>query len=254
MIVVSSGEIIRMVEQHEHGKVSGEMAKYIHPDLFPGTPLRSDVEFAISYHDYAWKEIDQHPRLNDETGAPYSFTDYPLTAKLASYEKGIDSVQNHSAYAGLLCSLHYSSFFSSESTNPVIKSFISREMNRRKQLQSRNVAFQNGEILDCHFKWLQFCDDLSLYLCMNEPGVAKEDEVSWFQNGFRQTFPFAPGGMEANWKDPYTIGVAPFPFKETFQVRLPYKSFNKKDFQQNDLEEIYQNTEFSMFTFIISSE
>ncbi|SET13628.1 Protein of unknown function [Salinibacillus kushneri] len=241
MIVVSNGEELRLIDQHEHGKISGEIAKQMKNDLFLSSKRRPDVEYAISYHDYAWYELDQNPKWNDKTDKPYTFVDYPMQDKLASYERGIDFVQKNSEYAGLLCSLHYSSFFSSDSTNPAIRSFISREMDRRKQIKSRNRDDQNEKMLDFHFKWLQFCDDLSLYLCMNEPGAKKEDEVSWFRNGFRQTFAFAPDGMVAMWKNQQAIYVHPFPFKKMFHVKIPFKILRKQELDDHHLANIYKD-------------
>lgn len=38
--------------------------------------------------------------------------------------------------------------------------------------------------LEEHYKLLKFCDELSLYACMNEPGVKKNEEIDLFKEGF----------------------------------------------------------------------
>ncbi|WP_156430913.1 DUF3891 family protein [Paenibacillus sp. FJAT-26967] len=39
---------------------------------------------------------------------------------------------------------------------------------------------QPGEsMIEQHFKLLKLCDELSLYVCLNEPGVSKDEEHPW---------------------------------------------------------------------------
>nr|WP_253735858.1 DUF3891 family protein [Paenibacillus sp. FJAT-26967] len=34
-------------------------------------------------------------------------------------------------------------------------------------------------MIEQHFKLLKLCDELSLYVCLNEPGVSKDEEHPW---------------------------------------------------------------------------
>lgn len=125
---------------------------------FLGEEWKEDVLYSIKEHDRAWIDLDHTPLWNDELQRPYSFIDYPSLIKLTYYRQGIDKVGRQSPYAGLLCSLHFASFYEAQ----------------------KNVQF--------HFKLLQQCDHLSIYLCMQEPGINKAQEISWYRNGFPQLF------------------------------------------------------------------
>lgn len=91
------------------------------------------------------------------------------------------------------------------------------------------------DIFDLHFRRLQFCDDLSLYVTMQEGGTPKEKEVSWFKNGFRQSFDFAPDGMIAHWVDESHVSIDPFPFQAPFEVKVPYKMVAKQAIQEKGI-------------------
>ncbi|MRG87927.1 DUF3891 family protein [Salinibacillus xinjiangensis] len=242
MIVVEGKNDFCMIEQHEHGKISGAIANHLKAGNFLGKKLRTEVEFAITNHDYAWFDIDKKPLWNKETGKPYSFMDYPLEDKVKSYQKGINDIQQTSVYAAYLCSKHYTFFFSADSTDIYTKSFISQEIDRRNEIASRNQAVQDAHTVDFHFKLLQFCDDLSLYLCMNKPGATKEEEIAWFRDGFRQKFNFAEDGMHAHWENEYVVVVSPFPFTTSFEVDIPYKRLSKDKVMGKGLEKAYKET------------
>ncbi|MBB6454385.1 hypothetical protein HNQ94_002867 [Salirhabdus euzebyi] len=241
MIVVEKNDYYLLFKQHDHGEVSGQIAKRVKEKWFKGKEVRKDVEFAIQHHDYAWIDLDNQVKWNEEKNRPYSFIDYPLQDKLFAYSKGINTVQQHSYYAALLCSMHYASFFREPMTDSKIKSFISQEMKRQEMLREK---IQPNEAFDFHFRLLQFCDDLSLYICLNDPGIKKDDEFPWFKEGFSQSFSFAKEGMCAEWQDEESIGIEPFPFEDYVEISLPFYKLGKDgvhDIILNDLPHDQRN-------------
>ncbi|PKR77469.1 DUF3891 domain-containing protein [Halalkalibacillus sediminis] len=241
MIVQEYDKYFIMIDQHEHALISGEFAKRWGSQYFIGEDRRSQVELAIAEHDRAWIPLDQSPSWNDEKDAPHSFMDYPTEPKVIYYEKGIDIVQKESLYAGLLSSKHYLSFFDHHSTDPIISRFISREIDRQNRLIPEIGEIDQKE-MHFHFQLLQFCDDLSLYLCLNEPGVDKADENKMFKDGFRQTFDKIDSKIIANWKSEEVVLVDPFPFDEPFEVSLPYRKVFKSDINSFGLQEAFEQS------------
>ncbi len=242
MIVTKTEDAFRLFMQHDHAKVSGEFARHWSSDLFPFENLRDEVEFAITQHDRAWIPLDQQPTWNDDAGEPHSFMNYPLKRKVQHYEQGIEEVRQESLYAGLLCGAHYLSFFDQSSSNPIIQQFISREISNQEESKHVLGTKYNEDAFDFHFRLLQFCDDLSLYFCLNEPGIDKKDENKMFRNGFRQRFAGLDERIVASWKHPDEIQLSPFPFENHFDINIPYRLVYQKEIDDKGLEKAYQES------------
>ncbi|MCD5325585.1 MULTISPECIES: DUF3891 family protein [Pontibacillus] len=222
MIVVKNDDSIMMFNQHHHALVSGVMARKWNKEYKTKGGYEDEVEYAIMNHDRAWVPLDQKPRWNTEQHLPYSFIDYPEEEKVAAYQEGVNEIEKTSSYAALLCSLHYASFYhNDDTTSKSVKQFLHNESRRREAILS-SLPVEPVRLYD-HLDLLQFCDNLSLYCCMNSPGVKKENELSWFRSGFPQKFSFAPEGVEAEWVDSTQIRIRPFPFEDAFTLSIPFK-------------------------------
>ncbi|GAA0467464.1 DUF3891 family protein [Alkalibacillus silvisoli] len=246
MIVTSFYDHFKMMAQHDHALVSGELASQWSSSIFEGTVYRNEVEYAVSQHDCAWIPLDREPLWNKEKGQPHSFIDFPLQPKVEHYEQGINQVEDHSEYAALLCSLHYTSFFDRNSLDPTISNFISREMSRQNQIKKILKAQVPEKYIDFHFHLLQFCDDLSLYMFLNEPGTSKEEETPMFKEGFRQRFNGITGEIKAKWLDEQSVAVTPNPFANPFKVEIAYKQVSKIDIKQRGLQQAYDLSPFKL--------
>lgn len=144
---------------------------------------------AIQEHDRGWIELDTSPVWNDKTEKPYSFIDYPTVLKISFYKKGLDEVEKMSKYAGLLCSLHYSSFLQ-DASEPAVREFWDEEKQRQDQISKELGLVGNEdkkETLMYHLDLLKFCDYLSLFICLNEPGN-NERKHSFFATDFHSYF------------------------------------------------------------------
>ncbi|MGI8313991.1 DUF3891 family protein [Halobacillus mangrovi] len=254
MIVQERENEFLMIKQHDHAQISGQMVLEWKKNFLLRSKLREEADWAIAQHDRAWIPLDEHPKWNDEKNRPYTFIDYPIKEKIEAYQRGIKEVAERSLYAGMLCSMHYMSFFSEDSDDPAILQFIGEEKKRQEDLFKAMKMDVPKDIYHLHFKRLQFCDDLSLYVCMQEPGIPKEQEVPWFKDGFRQTFDFAPDGIMANWVDQTQVSVNSFPFSRPFEVHIPYRSVSKKAIEEKGLEKAYHEAETAQRTVKIISE
>ncbi|WP_181350815.1 DUF3891 family protein [Thalassobacillus sp. CUG 92003] len=232
-----------LITQHHHALASGTMVRNWKEKYLIRSKVREEADWAVAEHDRAWIPLDRHPLWNERKEQPFTFVDYPLKEKLAAYKRGIDEVEQRSAYAAILCSSHYQSFFSSGSQDADIRHFLDHETTRQERLFRTMEMNLPQDIYDLHFKRLQFCDDLSLYICAQQPGVAKEDELPWFKDGFRQHFEFAPDGMIAHWKDESTVSVDPFPFERPIEVSIPYCQLAVDDIESKGLQTAWDEAE-----------
>ena len=203
-----------LFEQHRHGLVSGEFARHWAARI----PIHEAALYAIANHDVGWRELDETVRWNDETGSPYSFLDYPVGPKLRAYANGLDYVQAHSPYAACLCSMHYGSFVRDARREPEI-SFREAEAARRRGIEATLSEEEIGG-LEYNFRLLQLCDDLSLFVCLNEPG---RNDYTHYRDGFG----FMGTRLQPVWEDERTLRLDPNPFSEDFWIELPYLVFGK---------------------------
>ncbi|WP_408011526.1 DUF3891 family protein [Pseudalkalibacillus sp. A8] len=243
-----------MIPQHHHGLLSGDIARHWNSAYIKGTERWSDVIFAIAQHDRAWIDLDESPFWNDSAKKPYSFIDFPLIPKLTFYKKGIAEVERQSPYAGLLCSLHYHSFLVG-AKEPAAIEFTRQEKARQDRLMEQLNLFGaiNEDLLKNHFLMVQFCDDLSLYLCMQEPGTPKAEEFPWFKDGFKQIFPFAEGNkIIAEWLDSKHVSLHPFPLASPAVVSIKVKNVKKTDIHQLGIAKAYKDTEWKERTFTLT--
>jgi hypothetical protein len=210
LIVRKSKDVFYLIGQHDHGILAGELARNWKGVIRP----RFSTIYAIRYHDVGWVQFDNTVSWNDRTNQPYSFIDYPLEKKIRAYQQGITRVCHYDPYAGYLCSLHYISFFIKQKNRLAVQ-FVQNEQKRRRQLWSSFLPCYKTE-LTFNLQFLQFCDHLSLALCMNEPA---QNQHPWFKHGIR----FRGTTYRWIWKDESRISLYPSGFSGSFFVRLPYQ-------------------------------
>ncbi len=214
MIVRRQGRRFVLFRQHDHALVSADFAlRLAELDRFHPSAV-----FAIAMHDVAWRPLDREVLWNEAEGRPYSFMDYPLGPKLPAYKAGIDRVAAEDPYAGCLCSMHYASFFEGDS-NPEAIRFREEELTRQERLKAgMKPEERDGLERDLHL--LRFCDNLSLFICLNEPG---RNTFPWFREGLdyfgRRMLPL--------WEGTRRLRLSPTPFRQPFTVAIPYQIFNE---------------------------
>jgi len=209
MIVRQRGKQFVLIHQHQHALMSGVFAENLEQTIRPF----NETLYAISHHDVGWMEVDQQIHWNEELKRPYSFTDFPLELKLNVYQKGITEVEANSVYAGYLCSKLYSTFLEKHD-EPLAKEFLDREQVRRQRMR-KYLSLEEKQYLIDNFRLLRFCDDLSLALCLNEPGYQTHP---WYKNGIQYN------GINYNWiwEGEDQLRLHPNLFRDTFPVQIPY--------------------------------
>ncbi|PFE69655.1 serine hydroxymethyltransferase [Bacillus cereus] len=217
-----------LIRQHDHGFLAGEIASYIKEGFFEDKRYLKETIDAIYEHDRGWIELDKVPILNDAKNIPYTFMDCPSSLRFVFYTIGLNEIEDSNPYGALLCSKHFLSFPLNEE-NEEMMSFYKHELERQKRIL-KTLTKEQYAMFDKHYSVLKFCDELSLYVCMNKPGVKKKDEIDLFKEGFEGTEMFnSKEGkpIQAEWVDEETIQITPFPFKTEFHTYVKYKTINK---------------------------
>ncbi|MFL1674445.1 DUF3891 family protein [Paenibacillus dendritiformis] len=246
MIMRTRNEERVLIRQHDHGFISGEAAKHFDPARVGGTERWEEAVLAAYEHDRSWIGLDHTPIWNDADAEPFTFMDYPIVPKLAFYRIGLDEIEQMNAYAALLCSLHFVSFFRTEE-QPEIIQFLRHERARQARIREQLGGLDDQAVTE-HFRLLQFCDDLSLYVCLNEPGTAKEDEFPWYQDGFERTEAFNPETgtqLVAEWVSETEVRVRPFPFLAPFTTKLRSKVVPNSLVEAIGIGKAYRQTEWT---------
>ncbi|WP_028547749.1 DUF3891 family protein [Paenibacillus sp. UNC451MF] len=242
MIIRETEQEFVMTTQHDHAGLSAHIAAQFCDDIFLGDVYIPDVLQAITEHDRAWIRLDHTPIWNDQDHVPFSFSDYPMLPKLVLYKLGIDEVEQMSEYAAFLCSKHYASFQQLQhSSHPDCIAFCSGEARRQARIQEK-LKFPK-EMIERHFQLLQLCDDISLYVGLNNPGSTKDKEHPWFRDGFTLSEPLLPDGSRrliAEWLNEKEIRMTPFPFKHDFKTTVPIKCVSKEAIRSLGMNRAYE--------------
>lgn len=242
MIVREQDNEFIMIEQDNHARLSGELAAAWKESLFNGAELRGSVEYAISRHDLGWKPFDTQPFWNDAKSRPYTFTAFPVPAKAVLYKHGIEEVAAEDSYAALLCSRHYTNFLQHQQL-PEAKKFVQEENKRRERIMTSMEDFKQANY-DYHYAMLQVCDNISLFVCLNNPGVSKQEEHPFFQNGLPSPNALfdnqEPENTSIQWLDEQTVELEMFPFENPFEIALPYKMVTKSAISNDGIAQSYQ--------------
>lgn len=240
MIVRERRDEFVLITQHDHARLSGEIAERLNKEIYLNRN-REAVIFAAYEHDRGWIPLDRRCRSNEETRTPYTFMDYPLVEKLQSYRRGIDEMEEKNAYAALLASLHFVSFFHLESAPEESVPFVQGEQTRQRSIMERLEEADHACVAR-HLEILQFCDLFSLYVCLNEPGSTQEEVHPWYRGGIR----FLGETSAVRWVDAMKIAVDRLPFEDTFQSGISYTTVTKRSIREGGFDQDLSDAVWTM--------
>lgn len=239
MIIREQENNLLLITQPHHAALSGTFAEHWKVTAFRGFDQLEEVLYTVRNHDRCWEEVDKTPRWNPETEQPYSFENYPEQPKIRFYTQGLDGMERDHPYPALLCSKHFASFYVSCGETEG-REFYRLEQLRQERLIGRlGLRKQDLEEVAFHFHLLQFCDNLSLFICLNEEG---KNQHPWFQKGFANSEKLGIDArpVKADWNDPDTVRILPFPFDEPFAVELEYRELPKRFPDQETLSRLWE--------------
>ncbi len=79
-----------LISQVDHAHLAGRMAAHWGNETVPALPLRDDLVDAVRFHDDGWREWEQTPEVNPQTGQPRNFTEMPLATSVKIWQHSID--------------------------------------------------------------------------------------------------------------------------------------------------------------------
>lgn len=239
MIIRESKETFTFITQHHHANIAGEFLINLKRDFLPVEYYES-LKFAVYQHDRSWIVPDSEPIWDDLNKRPYDFITYPENLKYHFYRFGIEQTDQVNSYSALLCSLHYASFIGDSETEEA-KSFYYKEHQRQNHLMQR-LNITNDTFLKYQLKILQFCDDLSLYVCLNKPGIEKKNEHPFFKDGFPNSAFFNDGGernIVASYADRNLVKFNCSPFDKKFDLKITFRNVLKEDIKRLGLSKAF---------------
>lgn len=251
MIVYEKEEAFILIAQHDHARISGDLVSAWQGDLFHSTERREELAYAAYEHDSSWIDLDRIPLWNDAANMPFSFRDFPGNIRFFFYSKGLDHVQETSEYAALLGSILYTTLAERFRTEDTVR-FVEREFSRQSAIIERLKL--DVKLLQLHAKALLLCDEISLFVCMEQPGTPRQN-YEWFANGFSYWFDRSgQTSLNADWKDQATIELAPFPFSREVETSLFYKEVSKTSIAAHGIAEAYQLEELQEHKLLFRSK
>ncbi|MFB6228947.1 MAG: DUF3891 family protein [Halobacteriales archaeon] len=258
MIVAETGDHVRFVTQPDHADLAGRFADRWGNERFDRPEPYPEVMIAAYNHDVGWWEYDRGPHLGED-GRPIDFRGMPPGAWIDLYERGIDTVVEIDAYAGLLVSMHgvglrnrrYGLSPSWPPTPPEYGAFVDRQEALQSRLlgelrEGNRLSEADADLLSTvhesgdgtghdsrlwtNYRLLQAWDTLSLAFCTtgSPPGF---DEIRAVPNGGangNETLSIdrvAPGEFQVT---PYPLDTSPL------AVSVPTRTVRKETFDGED--------------------
>lgn len=276
MLIQARQGRLRLVRQHDHGLLSGEMAAAWKGSLGSSEWDRV-VILATSLHDLGWRELDERPRWNPETGRPHDFLDFPAEEKYQAASEGIDRIEELHPYAAVLVSLHYASFGSPGRPSD----FEEDEEDRRVELlDSLEDDAPGPRQIQADLQALRLFDNLSLFLCLTPPGADPSSAPSWLTPDLLRLPSWAASAVSAEddapgtsglgsgtgtgeasrdregvalhleWRDEESVILDPYPFEEEgLELEIPFRELPQERFPDAEsLERAWEDAEDESWT------
>jgi Protein of unknown function (DUF3891) len=172
-----------MITQPSHAALAGELAAKLAGPQVP--ELSPDLIRAIAMHDAGWGMLDAqavaHSRSsNRHRTPPKSFLQTTVAEFVDAWTQSIHTVQSISPAGGYIVSRHFwrlaehrmATPGDSEGDRQKLEHFLEQEATRQRKLAAKQT--RSVEDLELLTELLQFCDLLSLYLC-----VGARDQVEF---------------------------------------------------------------------------
>lgn len=111
MIVRHRNDVLVLIEQNEHGRLAGELARAWGNDRFAAPDPLESVALAAAMHDEGWRDTDAQPRFNSVERRPMHFREIPVEEHIPLYRAGVLAVAERDPYAGLLVGMHWTGLY-----------------------------------------------------------------------------------------------------------------------------------------------
>jgi hypothetical protein len=247
VIRVETADGWRLVTHPEHARLAGEIARHWKNDAFlPPDPFAHVLD-AVSRHDDSWADRDSNPELDDDgrpsafsrdlVGEYEAFENVDLDGYLRVRAEATEAAADRDPYAAVLISMHTVNLLDEQADPSALDpperdrhaSFLADQRERQAELK-RGLRNRSGRthVSDADFRrafeFLQACDSLSLYLCVDydEPGQLRHAQPR--RDGEHTPISYLP-------RDDRRYALEPWPFDEDeLTLSIPYRHVRGEQF------------------------
>jgi hypothetical protein len=216
-----------VITQPAHAWLSGQLARAWGNEQFGEVIPWEEVCLGAEQHDIGHTAWEQAPRLNPQTGLPYSFLEMPRPWHLQIWSSAARLVLPQGRYAALLVSLHGTGLYERADVTreppeivQAIQDYLAQEHAFQEELlrtlrtDSYYAPYATEEVVARNRRLIAIWDSLSLTICFGRK---------------RQSSPQVPTTtgtttltLTTSDSDPSQVFVAPWPFRNA-QVTLAYE-------------------------------
>ena len=181
----------------EHMNLCAQMGRAYGNGRFESLHPYDEVLYAVANHDRGWDNYDQQPIVDPQSGLPFIMAKTPPQDSVKTNQGSPDFNETHSAYCGLLSSMHTWGLYNKrygfsrfvlrirpgtvsvpvlDANRAMIDSMLDGEIKRQNRLKSALAenpstrSLIDDKQLFQNYKQLQFFDTLSLYFHLYHAG------------------------------------------------------------------------------------
>jgi len=180
MIRRDDGHDWLLIPQVQHAHLAADIAAVWRNDLVSPLLLAEQLISAIRHHDDGWAEWEQSPQIDPETGIPREFTEMPMSIATKIWTRSIDECREPAPLPGIWVSKHFC--WLAEQAREIrphirddlaaIDEFLAEQRTThrlwREVLEAEIPTSEAELLMKIGFRFLQFFDRLSLWLCCAE--------------------------------------------------------------------------------------
>ena len=216
------------ITQPMHAWVSGQLARAWGNEQFGEIAPWEEVCLGAEQHDIGHIPWEQAPRLNPQTGLPYSFFEMPRPWHLQLWSAAPRLALPQGRYAALLVSLHGTGLYEHYDATrdpPEIVAAVQNYLTEERAFQKAMLAslradasyapYATDEVVARNQQLVRVWDALSLFICYGRRQIRSVQHVP------TSTTPTTVA-LTPRDGDPATLLVTPWPFRSV-QVRLVYE-------------------------------
>lgn len=169
-----------LISQVEHARLAGVLAEQWGGNSAAPLRPRTEILEAVFHHDDGWADWERTAGIDAKSGRPLDFTEMPLVESLAIWRDSIATASSLNRLAGYAVSAHFCALlrrFSSrwqgvEAMTTIAQEFLTSQERQQAQWREdwgRHVESNSAAMVFDHaFRFLQFFDSVSLWLCCSE--------------------------------------------------------------------------------------
>ncbi len=242
-----------LIRQPDHARLAGEFARRWGNERFPEPQPRDQAVLGVSFHDEGWVELDAVPQRNRETGAPRQFLELSAGEFLPIWERSIRRGYEHGPTAGWLVSWHFSELAKMRlatagtpaTDRAALETFVEWQEKLREQALAHIMLHGREQLMACG-KLLQFCDLLSLYVCLGAAGPITLPQSFLLHTGEEQRIRLEPGNDRRG-----DIRLVPYPFDvPEMRLSVPARRLSRVWFESDrELSDDFHSTKEEKLTF-----